>query len=125
MNPQQATPIATFAFLPQPFSLFFSFSRGISFCAKKSLAGDEKLESKNSQLSSLRKDFVRGSLEKTSRPTESEVPSMWRSADLESWQESVHFRGTALLLPRLRTSIHSKVVTVFSYTFFLFEAAFV
>jgi hypothetical protein len=103
----------------------FSFLlRGISFCANKSLAGDEKLESKTSSLSSLRKDFVRRSLEKPSGATEGKLSSMWQSESLEGCEKKNSlWIEAALLLSELRASIYGKVIAVSSASFLFFEEA--
>ena len=116
--------IATFAFSPQPFSLFFFLLRGIPFCANKSLAGDEKLESKDSPLSSLRKSFVRRPLEKSSGSIEGKLSSMWQSESLESCEKkNSHGIEAALLLSKLWASVYCKVVAVSSASSLFFEEA--
>ena len=122
LNPQRSQSIASLSFLPQSFSLFFSFLRGISFCANKSLAGDEKLESKNSQLSSLRKNFVRGSLEKPIGTAEGKLSPVWQSESLESGEKKNSlWIEAALPLSELWSSVYCKVVAVFSAIFLFFE----
>jgi hypothetical protein len=60
----------------------FSFIGFIPYIVENSLAGDELGESKNSQLPSLRQDFVRRCLEREEfhEPERSQMPSVWQSA---------------------------------------------
>ena len=122
MNPQHGPTSPRLRFLRSLSPSFSFLLRGISFCANKSLAGDEKFESKSSQLSSLRKNFVRRPMEKPSGSAEGKLSSMWQSEGLESCEKTNSLRHkAALLLSELWASIYSKVVAVFFSTFLFCE----
>jgi hypothetical protein len=124
LNPQHCPTSPRLRFLRSLSPSFSFLLRGISFCANKSLAEDEKIESKTSSLSSLRKDFVRGPLEKSGGSTEGKLSSMWQSESLESCEKkNSHRSKAALLLSELRDSIYCKVVAVFFAIFLFFEEA--
>lgn len=89
---------------------FFSFCEW-THCLAQSLAGDELDESKNSQLSTLREDFVRRPLEREPLlESDGQMSSMRTSESLER-REETHACGRVATLPVsvLRLSIFGKV----------------
>jgi hypothetical protein len=78
----------------------FFFFRSLRFCA--SLAGDDKNESKDSQLPSLRQNTLRG-LSKRYSQKESQMLKVRQREKLESWK--IRSGYSAVLLQKLRKSI--------------------
>jgi hypothetical protein len=120
--------IATLSFLRSYFP-FFSFFNGSKVLAKESLAGDERYESKSSQLPLLWQVLARRSLEweKPNELGECCLSSMWWAKSLERRKTIYKFRSVATLsVQRLCPSFFTLVAILFVFFpfFFVFMEAF-
>ncbi len=91
--------------------------------ANKSLAGDEKYDSQDSQLSSLRKDFAQKPLERKEyhKPENCQMSSVWQSEGVERRDATDASRqGAALLVPRLLLSVFRAVAVLLAEPLFSF-----
>ena len=83
-----------------------------------SLVGDEKHESKNSQLSILRQNFARRHIDSYT-PQGGQVHSLWQPKKLEMWPKKCSQRKSpALLMQRLWYSIFRSSLITQSFFFF-------
>jgi hypothetical protein len=101
----------------------FSFLGVIRHQTKTSLAGIKKDESQDSQLSLLRKDFIRRPLERKEdhKPENCQMSSVWQSEGLERRDEADASRqGAALLVPRLLLSVFRAVAVLLAGPLFSF-----
>lgn len=83
-----------------------------------SLVGDEKHESKNSQLSILRQNFAHRHIDRYT-PKCGQVHSLWQPEKLEMRTKKYSQRKSpALLMQKLRHSIFRTILTTQSFSFF-------
>jgi hypothetical protein len=106
------------------FGPFSSFFKGNAVFSETSLAGDEYVKQKNSELPSLRQNLIKKSLgrEAFGKSSSHQMPSLWKPENLER-QQTVHPSGhdPALFVPSLRLAILTTINRKLQLLFFFLE----